>query len=77
MQAMKPSPSGYLAAKRQFPLVQEEAWLSVGDSWIDGRASMEAGIPFIGYGGSPETLSHKGVQAVAHIQHLLELLAYV
>jgi len=77
MQALKPSPSGYLAAKRQFPQVQDDAWMSVGDSWMDGRASMEAGIPFISYGGTPEALAQKGVQAVAHIRHLLELLAYV
>lgn len=77
MQAMKPSPSGYLVAKQHFPHIQQAAWISVGDSWIDGRASMDAGIAFISYGGAAATMEEKGVRTVAHINNLMQLLDFV
>ncbi|GFZ95375.1 hypothetical protein GCM10008018_47170 [Paenibacillus marchantiophytorum] len=77
MTAMKPSPSGYLRAKRHFPDIPDQGWLSIGDSWIDGRASMEAQIPFISYGKMGHTMIDKGVKPIAHIDKLLSLLDYV
>ncbi|MBD0380795.1 HAD family hydrolase [Paenibacillus sedimenti] len=77
MQAMKPSPSGYLAAKQHFSSVKSDEWISVGDSWIDGRASMDAGIPFISYGRSGLLMEEKGIRTVAHINDLMQLLDYV
>ncbi|TXK81864.1 HAD family hydrolase [Paenibacillus sp. N3.4] len=77
MEAMKPSPSGYLAAKKHFPHIQDREWISIGDSWIDGMASMEAGIPFISYGGEEEWMEKKGVKVVAHIDNILDLLDYL
>ncbi|NEW06298.1 HAD-IA family hydrolase [Paenibacillus sp. SYP-B3998] len=71
MEAMKPSPSGYHAAKQHFPHIKE--WISVGDSWIDGQASKEAGIPFISYGNISDLMEEKGIQPIAHIDHLLKL----
>ncbi|MCY9695494.1 HAD family hydrolase [Paenibacillus alginolyticus] len=77
MEAMKPSPSGYLAAKQHFPQILEREWISVGDSWIDGRASIDAGIPFISYGTNDHLLKEKGITPIANIDSLLKLLDYV
>jgi phosphoglycolate phosphatase len=77
MDVMKPSPSGYLAAKGYFPSIQESEWISIGDSWIDGKASIDARIPFISYGKTTHTMEEKGVKPAAHIDKLLSLLDYV
>ncbi|MCY9666564.1 HAD family hydrolase [Paenibacillus alginolyticus] len=77
MEAMKPSPSGYLAAKQHFPQILEREWISVGDSWIDGRASIDAGIPFISYGTNDHLMKEKGITPIANIDSLLKLLDYV
>ncbi|NOU74795.1 HAD-IA family hydrolase [Paenibacillus sp. LMG 31458] len=77
MNAMKPSPSGYLAAKQHFPQILESEWISIGDSWIDGRASIDAGVPFISYGPSGHLMEEKGITPVAHVDSLLKLLDYV
>lgn len=77
MEAMKPSPSGYLAAKQHFPQILESEWISIGDSWIDGRASIDAGIPFISYGPNGHLMKEKGITPIANIDSLLKLLDYV
>ncbi|MEW9700522.1 HAD family hydrolase [Paenibacillus sp. SI8] len=77
MVAMKPSPSGYLTAKQHFPRVRDGEWLSIGDSWIDGRASLEAHVPFIGYGNKHELMKEKGVVPIAHLTDIKKLLDYV
>lgn len=77
MTALKPSPSGYVAVKLKFPHIRDIEWLSVGDSWIDGKASMDAGVPFIGYGPNSSLMQEKGITSVAHIDSLLQLLDYV
>lgn len=77
MTAMKPSPSGYLYVKQQFPHIRESEWLSVGDSWIDGKASIDAGLPFISYGPNGRLMEEKGIIPMAHIDNLLQLLDYV
>lgn len=77
MNAMKPSPSGYLAAKQHFPQILENEWISIGDSWIDGRASVDAGVPFISYGPNGHLMKEKGITPVAHVDSLLKLLDYV
>ncbi|WP_261301254.1 HAD family hydrolase [Paenibacillus andongensis] len=77
MEDMKPSPSGYLAAKQHFPQILESEWISIGDSWIDGRASIDAGIPFISYGPNGHLMEEKGITPIANIDSLLKLLDYV
>lgn len=77
MTALKPSPSGYLAVKQKFPYIRDNEWLSVGDSWIDGKASMDAGVPFIGYGLGGSLMQEKGITSITHIDSLLRLLDYV
>jgi phosphoglycolate phosphatase len=77
MEALKPSPSGYLTAKQQFPQLMDHEWISIGDSWIDGKASFEANIPFISYGANRNVMKEKGINPIAHLDHILSLLNYV
>lgn len=74
MTAMKPHPSGYLAAKAHFANVPEQGWISVGDSWIDAKAACEAGVPFVHYGASTEVLDSRGIPYAGRIGQLMELL---
>lgn len=77
MEVMKPSPSGNLAVLRHFASVKREYWIAIGDSWLDGRAAIDAGIPFIYYGEAMSGMEEKGVKPVAHIDKLIRLLDYV
>ena len=77
MEAMKPSPSGNRVVLNHFSEMEAKAWISVGDSWIDGQAAREAGIPFISYGHGGALMVEKGVKPAAHIDKLLSLLDYV
>ncbi|EFM09948.1 HAD-superfamily hydrolase, subfamily IA, variant 1 [Paenibacillus curdlanolyticus YK9] len=72
MQAMKPSPSGYETVLRQSGISASE-WLSVGDSWIDGKGSVDAGIAFISYGTTLEAMRSRGVEPIHSIEELMEL----
>ncbi len=47
-QELKPSPKGILSIMAENP--QVDAWLMLGDSWLDGQAALRAGIPFAAYG---------------------------
>ncbi|MBB3112243.1 phosphoglycolate phosphatase [Paenibacillus phyllosphaerae] len=71
--ALKPSPAGFLKVKAHYPAISDERWLSIGDSWIDGQASAEAGIPFVCYGGALQAMEERGVRPVAQMQRLDEL----
>jgi phosphoglycolate phosphatase len=51
-------------------------WLSVGDSWIDGKGSNEAGIPFVSYQTELHVMVDRGVKAIGKIGQISELLAY-
>ncbi|WP_270170950.1 HAD family hydrolase [Paenibacillus sp. SYP-B4298] len=77
VKALKPAPDGYELAKSHFPEIAPEQWVSVGDAWIDGRASIDASIPFIAYKTSVEHMRSKGVEPVASIQALSELIAWL
>lgn len=77
MSSLKPSPSGYLAAKSHFKHILSHEWMAVGDSWIDGRASIDAGIPFICYKTSIVEMLNKGVNPIGRINHITEVLDYI
>ncbi len=77
MEAMKPSPSGFTYALNQFRTMTADEWISVGDSWIDGKASAGAGIPFISYRTSMEAMMDKGVSPIAKIDHISEVKDWV
>ncbi|MFD0674904.1 HAD family hydrolase [Cohnella sp. GCM10027633] len=72
MNALKPSPDGYLRVLDEFKCSADEC-LSVGDSWIDGKASNSAGIRFIAYRSDKDKLTQMNVTADAVISDLNEL----
>ena len=77
MGTLKPAPNGIRIILNQYKNIPTEAWLSVGDSWIDGAASFEAGVPFISYKGDIEKMQRMGVKPVATIHHFSEILNWV
>jgi phosphoglycolate phosphatase len=70
---LKPSPAGMLHIMGRYPEISADGWLSVGDSWIDGRASMDAGIRFICYRGDIDKMNRNGVYPPLTIQDMAEL----
>jgi phosphoglycolate phosphatase len=77
MSELKPSPSGFLRVIEQYPHIPSECWISIGDSWIDGRASMLAGIPFLGYRTKQEELSRFKVISIGRLEKLLDVRSYL
>lgn len=77
MRAMKPSPASFQAVLEQFDHISPEQWLSIGDSWIDGKASADAGIAFIAYRADSSKLKAMGVTPLVNILHIKELINYI
>ncbi|MNN19880.1 Phosphoglycolate phosphatase [compost metagenome] len=75
--ALKPSPDGFLYILKQYSTTTALDWISVGDSWIDGKASSEAGIQFISYHGDIVKMNSMGVVPSAELMDIRELLQYV
>ncbi|QKS46537.1 HAD family hydrolase [Paenibacillus cellulosilyticus] len=73
MTEMKPGPSGYHEVVKRTGIPAEQ-WLSIGDSWIDGRGSIDAGIRFVGYQTKDEELASRGVEPIARLTRLSQLL---
>lgn len=70
---MKPSPEGVRRILRLYPDSAPTEWLAVGDSWIDGMAARQAGIPFVAYRADTEKLEKQGVRPIAFIESLSQL----
>lgn len=77
MSALKPSPSGFQHVLDYFQHIPAGQWISIGDSWIDGKASTEAGIRFISYRTSMDVMVEKGVRADGRIEQMLDLKKYI
>lgn len=75
--ALKPAPAAFYKVLELHPDTTSENWISIGDSWIDGKASLEAGIPFIAYQGDQEKMLEMGVEPLAFITQLQELPQYL
>ncbi|WP_317890728.1 HAD family hydrolase [Paenibacillus arenilitoris] len=75
MKRMKPAPDAVYPVLRAYPTISPDEWISVGDAWIDGRASQDAGIKFVSYRGDPEKMKSRGVVPAGSIQELGQLLA--
>ncbi|WP_134699157.1 HAD family hydrolase [Ammoniphilus sp. YIM 78166] len=73
MEELKPSPSGIFHILAHDPTRPKEEWVMIGDSWIDGMAASQAGIPFIAYQASVSELEKKGVSPLRAIDSLKEL----
>ncbi|MHA2854994.1 HAD family hydrolase [Paenibacillus lautus] len=77
MGLLKPAPDGYIEVLRHFQHTSPEEWLSVGDAWVDGKASQNAGIPFIAYRGDIARMNRMGVFPFAEIQDIQEVVGYL
>lgn len=75
--ALKPSPAGMELIIKEYPIISSEHWLMVGDSWIDGKAAQECGVPFLLYKGKESNLQVHQVQTKAHIRDFREILKYI
>jgi len=73
MRHLKPDPDGLRVIAERWPDLEEV--FVVGDSWADGQAAREAGVPFIAYRADQEDLQRRGVPVWAAIGHLSELVA--
>ncbi|MWV44319.1 HAD-IA family hydrolase [Paenibacillus sp. HJL G12] len=72
MDSLKPSPDGYLRILNEYKYSADE-WVSVGDSWTDGKASINAGIKFIAYRSDIDKMQQMNVIPIAEITDLMEL----
>jgi phosphoglycolate phosphatase len=77
MKSLKPSPDGFLYILNQYKNTSAIEWISVGDAWIDGKASVDAGIKFISYQGNTEKMNIMGVYPSAKIMNITELIDFV
>ncbi|MEC0373732.1 HAD family hydrolase [Paenibacillus chibensis] len=73
MNSLKPSPDGYLRILNEYKYPADE-WISVGDSWTDGKASLSAGLRFIAYRADQEKMKQMNVNPSAEIMNLMELM---
>lgn len=77
MTELKPSPSGFQYVLAEFPHIAAHGWLSIGDSWIDGRASIDAGIPFVSYRTSMDVMRSRGVEPIGQVGEIIDILDYL
>lgn len=75
MRALKPDPDGWRVILERFGPVTDA--IMVGDSWVDGRAATEAGVPFVAYRTSDADLARFGVVPVATLTDLGALPAWL
>ncbi|WP_127585781.1 HAD family hydrolase [Paenibacillus koleovorans] len=77
MAALKPSPSGVNAILSLYPDWAAADWLSVGDSWIDGHAAMQAGVSFVAYRSKSEEFAKRSIPALGRLERLSELTHFL
>jgi phosphoglycolate phosphatase len=76
MEALKPSPSGILKVIKHYSN-QVEHWAMLGDSWIDGRAALDAGIDFVSYKGNEELMRKNKVIPTYSVKHFSQFIRWV
>lgn len=77
VESMKPAPDGFNYILNQYDDLQAEHWISVGDSWIDGKGSILAGIKFIAYRGDIQQMNDMGVNPYAEINDIRDIIQYL
>ncbi|MCZ8520660.1 MULTISPECIES: HAD family hydrolase [Paenibacillus] len=77
MRALKPSSSGYETVLANYPDIPPAAWVSLGDSWIDGKGSSDAGIPFVSYRSAEGIMEARGIRVVGRIMHMDEWILWL
>jgi phosphoglycolate phosphatase len=74
MKVLKPSSSGVKYILDSYPDIQSNHWISIGDSWIDGKAAQDAGVAFICYQRDMEWMNSKGVDPLTKVDNLLDII---
>lgn len=74
MGAMKPAPESILSVLTHYPQIENDKWVMVGDSWIDGCAAQGANVRYICYNGSKPLHEQKQVSVFNYITTLQQLL---
>jgi phosphoglycolate phosphatase len=77
MTSLKPSPSGFIHVLNRFVELPRDQWISVGDSWIDGKASNEAGVPFVCYQTDVSVMNSRNVRIIGRIRAIEEMNKYI
>lgn len=77
MGRIKPSPDGFLNVLQYFNDTTAAEWISVGDAWIDGKASQAAEIPFVAYNGDPIKMKQHAVVPIGEISDIRELKRFL
>ncbi|HOJ12822.1 MAG TPA: HAD family hydrolase [Clostridiales bacterium] len=77
IKSLKPSPDGFLYILDHYNTTSTDEWLSIGDAWLDGKASMDAGIRFISYRGDIQKMNTMGVYPYAVINDIRELSNFI
>jgi phosphoglycolate phosphatase len=75
MREMKPDPDGFRVIARHFGPPRDA--VVVGDSWVDGLAAAEAGVPFVAYRPKEADLERWKVTPVARLTDLAALPAWL
>lgn len=74
MKSLKPAPDGFYYILHKYEEIFADEWICVGDLWIDGKASIAAGISFVSCQGDHEMMTRMGVEPAAEINDIRELL---
>jgi phosphoglycolate phosphatase len=75
MREMKPAPDGFHVIAKHFGPSDDA--IVVGDSWVDGLAAAEAGVPFVAYRPKDADLERWNVTPIARLTDLAALPAWL
>ena len=75
MRELKPDPDGYRVIAQHFGPARDA--VVVGDSWVDGLAAAEAGVPFVAYRAREAELERWKITPVARLTDLTALPAWL
>jgi phosphoglycolate phosphatase len=76
MEALKPSPSGIFKAINHYSN-QVDHWVMLGDSWIDGRAALDAHVDFVSYKANEELLKINKVTPVYSVNNFSQFTQWI
>jgi phosphoglycolate phosphatase len=71
--ALKPAPDGVRFILGKYEKIPADRWVSVGDSWTDGKAAVSCGVPFVAYRADLAGMHRRDVAPAAVINTLIEL----
>jgi phosphoglycolate phosphatase len=75
MREMKPDPDGWHVIAKHFGPTDDA--VVVGDSWVDGLAAAEAGVPFVAYRPKEADLGRWNITPLARLTDLAALPAWL